>query len=72
MSCCIEREGGQSTVEAAFLLPVFLLVLGLLLQPAIILYDRCVMQSAAAEACRLVATTSGMDGASQRRCLPPP
>ena len=71
MSCCISSTRGQSTVEAAFLLPVFLLVLGLLAQPAIIFYDRCVMQSAAAETCRLVATgasdESSVKAFAQRR-----
>lgn len=49
-------EAGQATVEAAVSIPlVFLLVL-LLVQPGIILYDRMVMASAAAEGCRLLAT----------------
>lgn len=54
MRCC--SEAGQATVEAAVLLPVLFAVLGLLLQPALLLYDRCVMSAAAAEGCRLVAT----------------
>lgn len=65
MSCCIEAasrgfcaESGQATVEAAFALPVIFALMGLLLQPAVLLYDRCIMQSAAAETCRLVATGS--------------
>ena len=49
-------ERGQSTVEAAFALPVLMLLVLLLLQPGIILYDRIVMEGAAAEGCRLVAT----------------
>lgn len=52
-------ESGQSTVEAAVLLPVLFVVFGLLLQPAILLYNRCIMNAAAAEGCRLVATGSG-------------
>ncbi len=59
MSSATER--GQSTVEAAFALPVLVLLVLLLLQPGIILYDRVVMQGAASEACRLLATTSGGD-----------
>lgn len=50
--CC-----GQATVEAAFALPLALLCVLLLLQPGIILYDRMVMQAAAAEGCRLLATS---------------
>lgn len=49
---------GQATVEAAFALPVLLLLVLLLLQPAIILYDSIVMQNAATEGCRLVMTAS--------------
>ena len=49
-------EEGQSTVEAAFALPVLLTLFLLMMQPAIVLYDRMVMSSAAFEACRLMAT----------------
>lgn len=49
-------ERGQATVEAAFALPLALLLVLLLVQPGILLYDRVVMQGAAAEACRLLAT----------------
>lgn len=52
-----EGRQGQSTVEAAFALPVLLTMTLLLLQPGIVLYDRIVMQGAASEACRLLATT---------------
>ena len=34
---------GQATVEGAFLIPVILLMLMLLIQPGILLYDRVVM-----------------------------
>lgn len=54
-------ECGQSTVEAAFALPVLVLLVLLLLQPGIVLYDRIVMQGAASEACRLLASTSEND-----------
>lgn len=67
MSSCTERgrrskgafgadESGQSSVEAAFLLPVFLTVVLLMVQPAIVLYDKMVMNAAVAEGCRLMAT----------------
>ena len=54
----ISSERGQSTVEAALLLPVFLLIVGLLVQPAILLYNRCVMEAAASEGCRMLATST--------------
>ena len=56
------KEGrAQSTVEAAFMIPIFLILILLLLQPSIILYDFIVMKSAASEGCRLIATNSGID-----------
>lgn len=56
--CCLR---GQSTVEGAFLIPVILLMLMLLIQPGILLYNRVVMQSAASEGCRLISTRSSGD-----------
>lgn len=47
---------GQSTVEAAVLLPTVMVLLALLLQPACILYTRMVMCSAAASSARVLAT----------------
>ena len=59
-------EKGQGTVEAAFTIPVLFVLMLLLIQPGIILYDRTVMKAAASEACRLLATkTDGMDGACE-------
>lgn len=52
---------GQSTVEAALLLPLLLTLVLLLAQPGIILYDRMVMKGAAAEGCRLLATVDSSD-----------
>lgn len=51
-------DRGQTTVEAAFLLPIFVLLLLLLCQPIILLYNRMVMQNAACEGCRLLMTRS--------------
>ena len=51
------EDAGQATIEAAFALPVALALVVLLVQPGILLYDRIVMQQAAAETCRLLATT---------------
>jgi hypothetical protein len=50
------RASGQATVEGAFLIPLILILLMLLIQPGILLYNRLIMQSAAAEGCRLLAT----------------
>ncbi len=54
----LKLSRGQSTIEAAFALPVFMILALLLLQPGIVLYDRLVMQGAAAEGCRLLATST--------------
>ncbi len=53
------NEKGQGTVEAAVAIPVLFLLLLVLLQPGIVLYDRLVMSSAAAEGCRLLTTATG-------------
>lgn len=45
-------------MEAAFALPILMLLVLLLVQPGIVLYDRTVMQAAAAEGCRLLATST--------------
>lgn len=57
-------DSGQAVVEAAFALPVMMLLAMMLVQPAIILYDRTVMQAAAAEGCRLLATAAASEGDS--------
>lgn len=49
-------ESGQATVEAALLLPSFLVLLLLALQPVCILYTRAVMEGAAAQTARLMIT----------------
>lgn len=59
---------GQATLEAAFAIPVLFLLLLLLIQPGIVLYDRLVMANAAAEACRLLATSGDAIGATQGNC----
>ena len=67
MSCASDRwasESGQATVEAAFALPVLMLLFLMLLQPGIILYDRMVMSSAAAEGCRLLSTSADADSSA--------
>lgn len=52
----IKNTYGQASVEAAFLLPVLFVIIGLLLQPAILLYNKVIMNAASAEACRTAAT----------------
>ena len=56
-----EDNSGQAVVEAASALPVMLILMMMLVQPAIVLYDRMVMQAAAAEGCRLLATARPED-----------
>lgn len=53
---------GQATVEAAFLIPVLFTVVLMLIEPGIVLYDRTVMESAASDACRMLATCTGSYG----------
>lgn len=55
-------EGGQGTLEAAFVLPVLFGLMLLLIQPGIILYDRTIMNNAAAEGCRVLATQASAWG----------
>lgn len=50
---------GQATVEAALLLPMLLFFCAFLLQPACVLYARTVMEGAAAEGARALATAHG-------------
>lgn len=49
---------GQATIEAAVLLPVVFSLLMLLAQPAILLFDRMVMEGAAAQGLRMLASRS--------------
>lgn len=55
----LKNTEGQGTVEAAFAIPVLFLLLLLLIQPGILLYDYIVMRGTAVEACRLMATQQG-------------
>ena len=64
----IVDERGQGTIEAAVVIPVLFLLLLMLLQPGIVLYDRIVMGGAAAEACRLLATKTGAAGSMGDAC----
>ena len=64
----LASEKGQGTVEAAVVIPVLFLLMLLLLQPGIVLYDRIVMGNAAAEACRLLATKTDATGSMHDSC----
>ena len=55
----LRNTRGQATVEAAFMLPIVFTLLLLLIQPCIVLYDRVIMQQAAAEGCRVLITSDG-------------
>ena len=55
----IREDAAQATVEAALLLPTFLTLLLLALQPLCMLYTRSVMEAAASETARLMVTTDG-------------
>lgn len=66
MGAFAPNERGQASVEAAFLMPVLFTCLLLLLQPGMVLYDRMVMQAAASDACRLVATKTDAAGDSSQ------
>lgn len=56
--CGLLADDGQATVEAAVLLPVLLALMGLLLQPACLLYTRAVMSAAVGEGARVAQTSS--------------
>jgi hypothetical protein len=57
-SDCPRNKKGQATVEAVIMIPLLFLLMLMLIQPAILLYNRMVMQNAAAEGCRLLSTRS--------------
>ncbi len=69
----MKAASGQASVECAFLLPILLLCLLALLQPACLLYGSIVSHEAAHEACRLLSTlphdrsTQAIEAAVKRR-----
>ena len=65
----LRERSGQSTVEAALLLPTVCVVLALLLQPACLFYTRTVMQHAACLAARAALTTSEGEDAVREMAL---
>ena len=64
----LHDTSGQGTIEAAVVIPILFLLMLLLLQPGIVLYDRIVMSNAAAEGCRLLATATDATGAMRGSC----
>ncbi|MDR2671938.1 MAG: pilus assembly protein [Coriobacteriales bacterium] len=58
---------GQATVEAAYLIPLLMLLLLMMTQPVIMLYNRMVMENAATEACRLLATSTSQGAYSPEK-----
>jgi hypothetical protein len=63
----IISKKGQASLEAAYLIPVFFLLLLLLIQPGLVLYNYMVMQAAANEGCRLLATKTDTFGQSDEK-----
>lgn len=51
-------ENGQMTIEAAFLIPVVFLLTIIMVQPAIILFDKMVMEGAAGQGLRMLSVKS--------------
>ena len=58
---------GQSTIEAAFLIPVIFVCLLVLIQPAILLVNKLVMEAAAYEGCRYALTCVETGRSEERR-----
>ena len=62
-------ERGQSSVEAALLLPSVMLLLALLMQPVCLAYTRSVMETAACGAARVLLTARGDDKVAREFAL---
>ena len=60
----LREDRAQATIEAAFAIPLLGVLLLMLLQPGIVLYDKIVMEHAAAEGCRLLATTTAQNAST--------
>ncbi|QWT18317.1 pilus assembly protein [Collinsella sp. zg1085] len=58
------ETAAQASVEAAITIPVFMLCLIILLQPACVFYTRAIMESAAGELARLMITAAYEDDAA--------
>ncbi|MCL2529976.1 MAG: pilus assembly protein [Coriobacteriia bacterium] len=64
---CHSNNKGQTTVEAAYLIPILMLLILMLVQPMILLYNRMVMENAAAEGCRLLVTATSIGNYSDEK-----
>lgn len=62
-------ESGQATVEAACTVPLLFVLMLMVAQPGIVLYDRMVMRQAAAEGCRLLVTSGASPNTDGSRCI---
>lgn len=62
-SVCTQKHllAAQSTVEAAYLIPLCMIVVLMSVQPAIVMYDMIVMRSCAREGCRMLITSTPED-----------
>lgn len=56
-----DAERGQSTVEAAVVLPVLMLLFALLMQPVCVLYTRMLMRHVAFQTARVLATSADVE-----------
>ena len=61
----LRASRGQATVEAACLIPLVFLLLLISCQPMIMLYNRIVMENAAAEGCRLLSSKTALGDYSE-------
>lgn len=62
------EQKGQASVEAAVMMPVFMLLMALLLQPAFLLYTRSIMQQAASEGVRVLMTAQTSGDVADEAC----
>ena len=57
----MDSECGQSTVEAAVVLPMLMLLFALLVQPVCVLYTHMLMRHVASETARVLATSGDVE-----------
>ena len=64
----IKNQSGQASVEAAYLIPILFVLVLLLIQPTILLYNQMVMQAAASEGCRMLMTNTVVAESTEEKC----